>query len=102
MLYFNINLVKIRITQMPPRKPLQKKNKDKKTPSISRSKSENQRLSSTKNWKPQVLKAHKKEDQLSRHTKFNEMIKDQHNHFKTYIKKAKDNNYMYYYSEFCF
>ena len=24
------------------------------------------------------------------------MIKDQHNHFKTYIKKAKDNDYMYY------
>ena len=24
------------------------------------------------------------------------MIKDQHNHFKTYIKKAKDNDYMYH------
>jgi len=33
---------------MPLRKPLLKKEKDQKTPSISRSKSENQRLSSTK------------------------------------------------------
>ena len=69
---------------MLPRKSLLKKEKDKKTPSISRSKPENQRLSSTKKLEVSSNKgSNKKEDQLSSHTKFNKMIKDQHNHFKT-------------------
>ena len=80
---------------MPPRSS-KKENTNKKN-EIKRSNSEAQSETSLKDKKNKnTTKHNENDDRPTKHTKYNDAIKDQHDHFQQYIIMSQDNDQMYY------